>query len=113
MPRITRGAKMRSKNPPMPPAPAQVVEILTRELLSARGVTVVVVTMLEVASDSVMTRPGSGSVTTIRYCLLRPPAVTVNLVIVPAPTPPLSTWKSENAGGRKRGWCSRMSAMNP
>ena len=35
-------------------------------------------------------------------------AVTVNRVIVPGSTPPDSTWKSENAGGRKFG-CSRMS----
>jgi hypothetical protein len=74
------------------------------------GVTVNVVTRLDVVSVSVSTRPGSGSVTFIRYSRLRPPAVTVKRVIVPSPTPPVSTSKAENAGGRNRGWCSRMSA---
>jgi hypothetical protein len=61
------------------------------------------VTRLEPVSDSVRMRPGSGSATFIRYWRVRPPAVTVNRVIVPSPTPPDSTWKSENAGGRKCG----------
>ncbi len=73
--------------------------MVTTDALS-RGATVVVVTRLELVSDSVRTRPGSGSATCIRYSRLRPPAVTLNRVIVPAPTPPDSTWKSENAGGR-------------
>src|ERR1039458_6513804 len=112
MPRMTRGANRRSKKPPIPPAPGQVVAIRTRDLASW-GVTVVVVTRLEAVSDSVRTRPGSGSATVIRSWRVRPPAVTLNRVIVPAPTPPDSTWKSENAGGRKCGWCPRMSAMYP
>src|ERR1700722_20990087 len=112
MPRIARGANRRSKKPPIPPAPCQVVEIVTRDL-PPWGVTVVVVTRLEPVSDSVRTRPGSGSATFIRYWRVRPPAVTVNRVIVPSPTPPDSTWKSENAEGRNCGWCSRMSAIYP
>src|SRR6266702_76089 len=105
MARMTLGANVFSKKPPIPPAPSQVVEICTSEALS-RGVTVVVVTRLEPVSDSVMTRPGSGSSTLIRYSRVRPPAVTVNRVIVPAPTPPDSTRKSEtpeegNAGGAR------------
>src|SRR5580692_11965101 len=99
---MTLGAKRRSKNPPAPAAPSQVVEIRTRDALPS-GVTVVVVTRLEFVSDSTRTRPGSGSVTCIRYARLRPPALTVKRVMVPAPTPPDSTWKPENAGGRKRG----------
>ena len=99
MARIALGANVRSQKPPIPPAPSQVVEICTSEAPS-RGVTVVVVTRLEPVSDSVRTRPGSGSSTLIRYSRVRPPAVTVNRVIVPAPTPPDSTRKSENAGGR-------------
>lgn len=65
--------------------------------------TAYLVTRLEPVSDSVRMRPGSGSATFIRYWRVRPPAVTVNRVIVPSPTPPDSTWKSENAGGRKCG----------
>src|ERR1035438_1096390 len=84
MPRITRGANRRSKKPPIPPAPSQVVEIRTRDTLPC-GVTVVLVTRLEPVSDSVRMRPGSGSATVIRYWRVRPPAVTVNRVIVPSP----------------------------
>ena len=102
-------ANIRSNKPPIPPAPSQVVEIRTSEALPC-GVTVNVVTELEPVSDSVRIRPGSGSATTFRYSRVRPPAVTLKRVIVPAPTPPDSTRKSENAGGRNRG-CSRMSAM--
>ncbi len=69
------------------------------------------VTLLEFVSDSVSTRPGSGSATFVRNSRVRPPAVTLKRVIVPAPTPPDSTRKSVNAGGRNRGWCSRMSAI--
>src|ERR1700730_17437443 len=99
MARIALGAKVRSKEPPIPPAPFHVVEMCTDDALS-RGVTVVVVIRLEPVSDSVRTRPGSGSSTLIRYSRVRPPAVTLNRVIVPAPTPPDSTRKSENAAGR-------------
>ncbi len=67
------------------------------------GVTVQVVTEVDPVSDSVSTRPGSGSATWIRNWRVRPPAVSLNRAIVPAPTPPDSTWKSENAGGRKFG----------
>ena len=54
-------------------------------------------------SDSVRTRPGSGSAIFVRYARVRPPAVSLYRRIVPAPTPPDSTRKSENAGGRNRG----------
>ena len=74
----------------MPPAPSHTVEICTREAVPC-GVTVNVVTRLEPASDSVITRPGSGSATVIRYSRARPPAVTVKRVTVPAPTPPASS----------------------
>jgi hypothetical protein len=103
MARIAFGANVRSKKPPIPPAPFHVVEMCTSDVPSC-GATVVVVTRLEAVSDSVRTRPGWGSSTLIRYSRVRPPAVTLNRVIVPAPTPPDSTWKSENAGGRKCGW---------
>src|ERR1017187_1039057 len=111
MPRITHGANRRSKKPPTPPAPSQVVEISTRDVPPS-GVTVKLVTRLEFVSDSVRTRPGSGSATSIRYSRLRPPAVILKRgppavilkrVTVPAPTPPDSTSKFENAGGKKRG----------
>ncbi len=46
MPRITRGANSRSRRPPIPPVPSQVVEIRTRGPPSW-GVTVNVMTMLE------------------------------------------------------------------
>src|SRR5438105_3974252 len=81
------------EEPADPPAPCQVVEIRTREPAPS-GVTVHVVTRLEPVSDSTMTRPGCGSVTSIRYSRLRPPAVTLKRVIVPAPTPPDSISKS-------------------
>ncbi len=97
----------------MPLAPCQVVEICTSETPPSLGVTSYRVTRLESLSDSVRTRPGSGSATFIRYLRDRPRAVTVNRVIVPGPTPPDSTWKSENCGGRNFGWCSRMSLMYP
>ncbi len=74
------------------------------------GSTVKVVTRLEFMSDSVRTRPGSGSATFIRYWRVRPPAVTVKRAMVPEPTPPDSISKSENAGGRKARWCVRRSA---
>src|ERR1035437_726509 len=102
MPRITHGANRRSKKPPAPPAPSQVVEISTRDVPPS-GVTVKLVTRLEFVSDSVRTRPGSGSATSIRYSRLRPPAVILKRGTVPAPTPPDSTSKFENAGGKKRG----------
>ena len=44
--------------------------------------------------------------------LVRPPAVNLNVVTVPAPTLPETTRKSENAGGRKWGWWFAMSAMH-
>src|SRR5215471_19015876 len=91
---------MRSNSPPIPPAPSQVVEICTREAAPC-GETVKVVTLLEPVSDSVRTRPGSGSATLVRYSRVRPPAVSLYRRTVPAPTPPDSTWKSENAGGRR------------
>src|SRR5688572_25555876 len=94
----------------MPPAPCQVVSMRTRESAPS-GVTVKVVTRLELRSDSVRTRPGSGSATWLRYSRVRPPAVMRKRMTVPAPTPPCSTAKSEKAGGRKRWWCSRKSAM--
>src|SRR6266853_1793954 len=100
MARITRGANTRSNRPPIPPAPSQVVQIRTSDA-RPRGATVVVVTRLEPVSDSVRTRPGPGSETFIWYSRVRPPAVTLKRVIVPVPTPPASTRKSENAGGRK------------
>ena len=56
MARIALGAKVRSKKPPIPPAPFHVVETCTSDALP-RGVTVVVVTRLEPVSDSVRTRP--------------------------------------------------------
>ena len=110
MARSTLGANMRSNRPPIPPAPSQALEICTSEAAPC-GETVKVVTALEPVSDSVRIRPGSGSATFVRYSRVRPPAVSLYRVIVPAPTPPDSTRKSENAGGRKRGWCSRMSAI--
>jgi hypothetical protein len=100
---------VRSKNPPMPPAPCHSVAIRTRAPLPS-GVTVKVVTRLESASVSVITRPGSGSATVIRYDRVRPPAVKVKCTTVPAPTPPDSTAKSPKAGGRIFGWCCCMSA---
>src|SRR6266516_1919008 len=66
MARIALGANIRSKKPPIPPAPSQVVEMFTSDPPSP-GETVVVVTMLEPVSDSVRTRPGSGSSTFIRH----------------------------------------------
>src|SRR4051794_16781920 len=65
MPRMTRGANSRSKNPPIPAAPFQMVQISTREAAFC-GVTVNVVTRFELMSDSVRTRPGSGLATLIR-----------------------------------------------
>src|SRR5215475_11160644 len=97
MPRSTPGANMRSNRPPIPPAPSQVVEICTSEAAPC-GETVKVVTVLERVSDSVRTRPGSGSAISVRYSRVRPPAVSLYRRTVPAPTPPDSTWKSENAG---------------
>jgi hypothetical protein len=93
----------------MPPAPSQAVEIRTSDAPPCAE-TVNVVTAVEFISDSVSTRPGSGSAIFIRYSRGRPPAVILNRVTEPAPTPPDSTWKSEMAGGRKRGWWPRMSA---
>ena len=55
-------------------------------LAVATGSTVKVVTRLEVSSDSCNTRPGSGSETRILYDRERPPAETVKVVTVPAPT---------------------------
>ena len=91
------------KDAPDPPGSVPGRGDLHERRTVARG-TVVVVTRLEPVSDSVRTRPGSGSSTLMRYSRVRPPAVTLNRVTVPAPTPPDSTWKSENAGGRKCGW---------
>jgi hypothetical protein len=87
MARSTLGANMRSNRPPIPPAPSQAVEICTIDAPPC-GETVNVVTALESVSDSVRIRPGSGSATFIRYSQVRPPAVILNRVIVPAPTPP-------------------------
>jgi hypothetical protein len=67
------------------------------------GVTVHVVTEVELASDSVITRPGSGSATVVRKSRVRPPAVSLKVETVPAPTPPDTTLKSEKADGRKCG----------
>src|SRR5437660_10767741 len=102
MARMTLGANVFSKKPPIPPAPSQVVEICTSEAPS-RGVTVAVVTRLDPVSDSVMTRPGSGSATSIRYSRVRPPAVGLKRVIVAAPAPPPSYSKSLSASGRNLG----------
>src|SRR4051794_36770351 len=98
---MTGGGKTGTKTPPTPPAPFQVVEILTVHVAPA-GVTVNVVTKLESWSDSVITRPGSGSATRIVIVRVRPPALTLKRCSVPAPTPPSSTSKSENESGRKR-----------
>lgn len=76
MARSTLGAKVRSKSPPIPPEPSQLVEIRTSEAAS-RGETVNVVMALELVSDSVRIRPGSGSATTVRYSRVRPPAVSL------------------------------------
>ena len=65
MRRSDGGANSRSKNPAMPDAPSQRVSMRTR-VWSPSGVTVQVVMRLEVVSDSVMTRPGTGSSTRIR-----------------------------------------------
>jgi len=100
MARSTLGATVRSKSPPIPPEPSQLVEIRTSEAASC-GETVNVVMALELVSDSVRIRPGSGSATTVRYSRVRPPAVSLKRVTVPAPTPPDSTRKSENAGGKE------------
>jgi hypothetical protein len=62
MARSTLGANMSSNTPPIPPAPSQAVEICTIDA-PPRGETVNVVTALEPVSDSVRTRPGSGSAT--------------------------------------------------
>src|SRR6266480_6507475 len=100
MARSTRGANMRSNRPPIPPAPSQALEICTSEA-APRGETVKVVTLLERVSDSVRILPGSGSATFVRYSRVRPPAVSLYRMTVPAPIPPDSTWKSENARGQE------------
>jgi hypothetical protein len=64
---------MRSNRPPIPPAPSQVPEICTSEA-GPCGETVKVVTALEPVSDSVRTRPGSGSAILVRHSRVRPPA---------------------------------------
>jgi hypothetical protein len=58
MARITLGANMRSKKPPIPCAPSQAVEICTSDAPPC-GETVNVVTALELVSDSVRTPPSS------------------------------------------------------
>jgi hypothetical protein len=57
---------VRSKKPPIPPAPSHSVLMVTRDF-SPLGSTVNVVTMLESASVSTRVRPGSGSVTVMWY----------------------------------------------
>src|SRR5215469_16993468 len=90
MARSALGANIRSKKPPTPLAPSQAVEICTTDA-SPRGETVNVVTALELMSDSVRTRPGSGSAIFIRYWRVRPPAVVfvwVAFLLSPAALPP-------------------------
>src|ERR1700722_10038366 len=59
---MARGAKVRSKNPPIPLAPSQFVVMLTRDL-SPCGATSYVVTRLDPVSVSTSVRPGVGSLT--------------------------------------------------
>ena len=82
----------------MPPAGVQVVRIVTNAWLP-RSWTRNVVTMSRPTTSS-RTTPEAGSVTTVWPWTLRPPSVVVKLVTVPAPTPPASTRKSENAVGQ-------------
>jgi len=81
-----RGAKVRSKKPPIPLAPSRLVVMLTRDL-SPCGATLYVVTRLDPVSVSTSVRPGMGSLTCMRYGRVRPPAVILKLVTVPVPPP--------------------------
>jgi hypothetical protein len=74
----------------MPPGPSRAVEIRTSDAPLC-GETANVATALESMSDSVSTRPGSGSVTFIRYARVRPPAVILSRITVSAPTQADST----------------------
>jgi hypothetical protein len=91
------------EQPTNPPAPCQRVSNCTRQP-SPSDVTTQVVTIEERSSDSVSTRPGSGSSTRIRNLRARPPTVIRKPCTVPAPTPPSSTRNCENTGGKKREW---------
>ena len=82
------GAKVRSKNPPMPPAPFQVVRTLTVDVAASAGRTVQTVTMDDAVSVSTRV-PSAGWVTATTCSRTRfDVAANRQCTRVPAPTPP-------------------------
>src|SRR5690606_13113594 len=85
------GAKVRSKKPPIPPAPFQLLSTVTTLRSGPAGVTVQVVTMLELASFSTI-RSSPGVVTSISWSRTRLlVACSSQCTRVPSPWPPAST----------------------
>src|SRR5690242_11553100 len=96
------GAKVRSKKPPTPVAPCQVVTTATLLRPVPAGVTVQVVTIEELRSVST-SRPADGSVTSNRQSLTRLlVACSLQCTTVPAPWPPSLTSYSLHCPGSTR-----------